>query len=160
MLIKKKLLFSFFKKKNSNAFYSLIQIVKKGQTVSTKLQKNKFNVFSKKKKFNLSSAKIVFGIGDSSIAKICNKFGLNTRVKILKCKLKTVTKITTLINKLTFKKTLKIKLINIRKFTTDKLRNYRGARHTFRYPVRGQRTHTNAQTRKRLGNNKAQRDLS
>lgn len=160
MLIKKKLLFSFLKKKNLNAFYSSIQIVKSAKTISTNFQKTKLNVFSKKKKFNLSSAKIVFGVGHSSIVKICNKFGLNTRIKILKCKLKTVTKITKLINKLTFKKTLKIKLINIRKFAVDKLKNYRGARHFLRYPVRGQRTHTNAQTRKRLGNSKGQRDLS
>jgi ribosomal protein S13 len=39
-------------------------------------------------------------------------------------------------------------LINIEKY--KKLKNYRGMRHTLRLPVRGQRTHTNANTVKRI----------
>lgn len=39
-------------------------------------------------------------------------------------------------------------LINIEKY--KKLKNYRGMRHTLRLPVRGQRTHTNANTAKRI----------
>jgi ribosomal protein S13 len=59
-------------------------------------------------------------------------------------------KINRLINHLTFKKTLKDKIIKLRMFVINDLKNYVYIRYVNGYPVRGQRTHTNSKTRKRL----------
>jgi ribosomal protein S13 len=48
-----------------------------------------------------------------------------------------------------YKATEQYKILNnIEKY--KKLKNYRGMRHTLKLPVRGQRTHTNANTIKRM----------
>jgi small subunit ribosomal protein S13 len=41
--------------------------------------------------------------------------------------------------------------INLNILKLKKIKNYRGIRHILRLPVRGQRTHTNAKTSRRLG---------
>ena len=52
-------------------------------------------------------------------------------------------------NLLHYKATEQYKILNnIEKY--KKLKNYRGMRHTLKLPVRGQRTHTNANTIKRM----------
>ena len=106
--------------------------------------------FLKKKKFDVNKFIKNYGIGKNRIFSFYNKFGLNNRLRFIKAKYKIFKHINILINKLTFRNTLKNKLLNIRKFTVESLRNYKGVRHSLRYPVRGQRTHTNAKTRKRL----------
>jgi small subunit ribosomal protein S13 len=45
--------------------------------------------------------------------------------------------------------TLKTKIRRVVNFYV-KLKNYKGIRHNLGYPVRGQRTHTNAKTRKKI----------
>jgi len=115
-------------------------------------RKDQFNNFFKKKNFDLDAVKQNFGISDSSVSNICKKFGLNRRIEIVKIKFKIRSKISKIVTKLTFKKNLKNKIISIRKFAIEKLKNYKGVRYFLRYPVRGQRTHTNSKTRKHLKN--------
>ena len=143
-------------RRSLNVFFSTQsnKIGKSWSTVSQINNSKKVVKFQNKKIFNLSTAKTTFGIGNSSIEKICKKFGLNNRIHILKCKLKTTRRINNLINKLTFKRTLKNKIIRIRKFSMEELKNYKGIRYELGYPIRGQRTHTNAKTRKKLQKNK------
>ena len=118
-------------KKNFCIFYSSIQLVKNESKLSNiKIKKkNEASNFFKKKNFNLNSVKQNFGISNSSVLDICKKFGLNNRVQIFKIKLKTHLKIVKIINKLTFKKSLKNKIINIRKFAIEKLKNYKDIRY-------------------------------
>ena len=99
---------------------------------------------------NLNSFNKIYGVGNHTISSICHKYGLNSRTKNIKIKYNIVRKITNSLNILTSKNTLKFKLLEIRKFAVKRLKNYKGVRHLLRYPVRGQRTHTNAKTRKRL----------
>jgi len=118
---------------------------------SLKIKKlNNETKFLKKKKFDVNKFIKIYGIGKNRIFSFYNKFGLNRRVRLIKVKYRIFKNINLLINKLTFRNTLQNKLLNIRKFTIESLRNYKGIRHSLRYPVRGQRTHTNAKTRKRL----------
>lgn len=145
--------FNVFSDKNIDVFYSSIQIVKNESFLNNQNFKRKFNTLNNKYKFfNVSTIKSNFGVGTSSVNSICKKFGLNKKIKIFKFKLKTITKITKFINKLTFKKTLKLKVINIRKFAMNNLKHYKGSRYALSYPIRGQRTHTNSKTRKKLKN--------
>ena len=150
---------------NSNSNYFSSRIDKTAKSWSTFLQKGpKKKIVSLKKKrvFNLGVAKTTFGISNSSITKICNKFGLNGRINIKtsKCNLKTTRKVNKFINKLTFKRSLKSKIVKRRKFAIETLKNYKGVRYNLGYPIRGQRTHTNARTRKKLKNNKKQNYLT
>jgi len=100
--------------------------------------------------FNFFKIKLTFGINFSSITKICQIFGINKRLKIIKFNISKMKKINRLINHLTFKKTLKDKIIKLRMFVINDLKNYVYIRYVNGYPVRGQRTHTNSKTRKRL----------
>lgn len=113
------------------------------------------NIKKKKiKRLNTNPLKNIFGIGSGTASSVYKKYGLNNRIKTFKAKTSVVQKITSLINKLTFKNTLRNKQTEIRRFTNTRLKNYKGARHLLRYPVRGQRTHSNGKTRKRLKNTK------
>ena len=103
-------------------------------------------------KIQITNLNNIYGVGNSTIFSIYNKYGLNNRIKISKIKYPTFRKITNSINKLTFKNKFRNKQIEIRKFVTTRLKNYKGMRHLLRYPIRGQRTHSNGKTRKRLKN--------
>lgn len=105
-------------------------------------------------KFNLSAFKKLYGINNKTIFSFCNKYGLNIKNKNINLKYNVYRKIKNWTNKITFKDTLRNKILDIRNFTVKRLKNYIGARHSLRYPVRGQRTRTNAKTRKRLKSQK------
>jgi len=114
------------------------------------LSKNYSKNIKTTKTLKIKSLNNFYGIGNSTIFSIYNKYGLNNKTKKLKTKSVTFQKIINLANKLTLKNTLRNKQIEIRKFTVKRLKNYKGVRHLLRYPVRGQRTHTNGKTRKKL----------
>jgi len=102
------------------------------------------NKFSNKKNFlNF------FGIGENRYFFICKKIGLNPNSKRMEYGKKIGVKLEFLIKKYTYNHSLKKKIKNVINFYL-KLRNYRGLRHSGSYPVRGQRTRTNAKTSKRL----------
>ena len=78
-----------------------------------------------------------------------SKVGLNKRIKSDFLKLTHISRFNTLQNKFYFGKELKKKIQNNITFFV-KIKCYKGMRHKLKYPTRGQRTHTNAKTRKNL----------
>lgn len=77
------------------------------------------------------------------------KVGLNKRLKPIFLKQTHVLRSEILLNKFLLNKELKKKVQNNILFLM-KIKSYKGIRHQFKYPVRGQRTHTNAKTQKKL----------
>jgi ribosomal protein S13 len=107
-------------------------------------------MFIKKNKITLNFFKKIYGVGSASLICFFNYYGVNIRLHILKPKQEFFSRIRILIDEITFRKTLKMKLIANRKFIIEKVKNYISLRHVFHYPVHGQRTHTNGKTRKKL----------
>ena len=99
---------------------------------------------STKKKF-----KKITGIGNKNINIIYNEIGLNPRIFQVVVKPKQDRAVNYLIKRMSFNKTLKIKIRKIINFYIN-IKTYKGLRHQSKQPVRGQRTHTNAKTVKKL----------
>lgn len=90
-----------------------------------------------------------FGINKNLNIKAYKKFGLNTRT----CKINLLEKYKKLILKFFQTKNLGKKLKQKTKDNIDfiiKNKTYKGIRHKNKYPARGQRTHTNAKTKKKI----------
>ena len=89
----------------------------------------------------------IYGIGDSTAQKICNAVGIAYSKKIKDLDDTDLEKIREEIGRMTIEGDLRRELsINIKRLMD--LGCYRGLRHRKSLPVRGQRTHTNARTRK------------
>jgi small subunit ribosomal protein S13 len=91
-----------------------------------------------------------YGIGTKKVAFFFIKLGLNLRNKkiIYLNKLQNI-KILRYKNKNIINNKLKARLKKIIKFP-QKIRVYKGLRNKYKYPCRGQRTRTNAKTKKRF----------
>ena len=103
----------------------------------------------KTKKKSLKNKSFGFGINKKN--KITDFLGLNHRKKPRKFKIKQKNKIKKIISKSRKKilgKKLKIKINKIIEFYIN-MKSYKGMRHKFKYPIRGQRTRTNAKTIKK-----------
>ena len=89
-----------------------------------------------------------FGINNNIQKKICDKIGINNKKNFLKLKSNLLVKTETFLKKqqISKGKILKESIKKNIEFLIE-LKNYKGIRHKLKYPVRGQRTHTNAQTR-------------
>ena len=105
---------------------------------------------SNKKYYFMFNFKKIYGIGKNRLTFFYKQFGLNNRLKSNKVKYIVYLNTNKLVNKFTFKNSLKNFLIKNRSFLIEKVRNYKALRHELRYPVRGQRTRTNSKTRKKL----------
>jgi len=98
----------------------------------------------------LKRIKAIKGLGDKSIMNIRAIFGINIKKKS--------SFTIPYINTLRIKKFLRVKKTDILLQTLIKkrinnhilIKSYLGLRHKNSYPVRGQRTHTNAKTQKKL----------
>jgi small subunit ribosomal protein S13 len=90
----------------------------------------------------------IFGIGRSSAIKICGKTGINTEKRINDLSQDDVNKLRTIIeNEYKVEGRLRTEVaLNIKRLID--IGCYRGFRHRKGLPVRGQRTRTNARTRK------------
>ena len=97
--------------------------------------------------YNLLKKKLLRhnGIGTKAVNSIYTNLGLNPRLRSINYRSLQLNRINKAVNKLSYKKTFKTKINSIINYYI-KLKNYRGVRHLMRYPVRGQRTHTNAKT--------------
>jgi len=93
--------------------------------------------------------KKIAGIGNKNINIIYSEIGLNPRIFQVVVKPKQDRTLNYLIKKISFNKTLKIKIKKIINFYIN-IKTYKGLRHQSKQPVRGQRTHTNAKTVKKL----------
>lgn len=90
----------------------------------------------------------IFGIGHTTAGKIIAQLGLNPSIRVYELNADQVLQISDYITKTyTVEGDLRRRLSMDLKALMD-LGSYRGLRHRKRLPVRGQRTHTNARTRK------------
>ena len=109
-----------------------------------------FNKTISDSKSILYSLTILYGINEYQSKKICKNIGINPQITINKLKNNHVNLLTNYINK-------NIKIEDILKQSKKKrlnelleIKSYRGIRQSIGLPVRGQRTHTNAKTSKKL----------
>ena len=90
----------------------------------------------------------IFGINKNSTKYLLYTCGINKRIDSQKVKVSQYYQIDKKINKIKKGKHLKEDIRNTISFLL-KIKTYRGIRHNLGYPVRGQRTHTNAKTNKK-----------
>ena len=90
----------------------------------------------------------IFGIGPKIASDICSKASIDLSKRVNELNESEITKIREIVeSKYTVEGDLRRKIsVNIKRLTD--LGCYRGLRHRKKLPVRGQRTHTNARTRK------------
>ena len=92
----------------------------------------------------------LYGIGYKTSNNICNNLGLSKNMMLKELSEKQIFYLIKYIEQ------YYIIEDNLRKYNNDnilrlfKSKNYRGSRHLYDFPVRGQRTSTNAKTQKRL----------
>lgn len=98
----------------------------------------------------LYSLTVLYGINEFQSKKICKNIGINPQITLTKLKKNHVNRLIVYINK-----NLKVEQV-LKKLKTEKLdelveiKSNRGIRQSQGLPVRGQRTHTNAKTSKKL----------
>jgi len=105
---------------------------------------------SKSIAFALSS---VYGIGIKQSTKICNKLGFAKNLKVRQLSEEQIKKLTRLIeiSNLVITSELK-KFKNLLLKTLVSIKSYKGLRKIKGLPVRGQRTHTNSRTARKVRN--------
>jgi len=91
---------------------------------------------------------LIPGINKHTFLEFSQKSGLNKRVDSLFLKRKHIYKFNKIVNKTCVEKKLKEKVRSNITFLSS-IKSYKGNRHKLKYPTRGQRTHTNAKTRKK-----------
>ena len=109
-----------------------------------------FNKYISPKKTIKIALTTIYGIGKARAINITNSLCINENLRFNSLKGVEISKICKYIATqykvgTTLQKTVSD---DIKKHI--KIRNYKGIRHTLKLPVRGQRTHTNAKTRKRV----------
>ena len=94
----------------------------------------------------------IYGIGKTSAEKICNKLKINLNLRTHQISEEKLAQVRSLIEKEfpVLEGDLRRKISSDIKRLID-IGCYRGIRHVKKLPVRGQRTHTNAKTRKGRG---------
>ena len=90
-----------------------------------------------------------FGVGLNSMHKIFSKFGINKRIKVPFLNREQLEKYTNFEKSLLLNKDLKLQIKDTLYFKQT-IKCYSGIRNMLRYPSRGQRTHTNARTKKKF----------
>lgn len=104
----------------------------------------------KQKNFNIfKNFYLVFGLGKSTINLVYMLNGVNIKTCPKNLKKAQQKKIFKKIKSKKLGKQLKKYIQGRIKFFLD-IRTWRGLRHAQKYPIRGQRTHTNAKTKKKL----------
>ena len=97
--------------------------------------------------FSLSS---VFGIGKRRSFFICKKLGLSQNLKVKNLSAKQINKIFRTINSLNYIVASDLKRFNLLNYNKlVSIKSYKGLRRKRGFPIRGQRTHTNAKTSKK-----------
>jgi small subunit ribosomal protein S13 len=95
----------------------------------------------------------IYGIGKNRAIEICNKLNISISSKIEDIDNKTITEIQKLVNTYKIEGELRREVsMNIKRLVD--IKSYRGKRHRSGLPCRGQRTKTNAKTRKKNKYNK------
>ena len=93
----------------------------------------------------------IYGIGKNRSFLICKKLGFSYNIKVKNLSSSQINQIIKLIETLNFILANDLKRLNlIAKQKLITIKSYRGLRKKQGFPVRGQRTHTNARTAKRI----------
>lgn len=94
----------------------------------------------------------IFGIGKKKSINICDYFGISKKINITTLTLKKKDQVILFIeNSLRINEDLKQNLTQIKE-QSQRLKTYKGVRSRLKLPRRGQRTHTNSKTVKKLNN--------
>ena len=99
----------------------------------------------------LFALRYIFGIGKSRAVLICKKLGFLPNLKVKNLSDEQVSKILRLSESLNYvlaNDLRRLKLLSLQRLVS--IKSYRGLRRKKGFPVRGQRTHTNAKTSKRI----------
>ncbi len=91
----------------------------------------------------------VYGIGKTNAYKICHKLGFLPQLKANLLRQDQKQNLLNYLETAPIENVLRRQVKESREFLIN-LKNTRGLRNKLGYPVRGQRTHTNAQTKKKL----------
>ncbi len=97
---------------------------------------------------NFNNKVSIYGIKKQIKKKFFKDSGINLRVIPKNLKTKQNIKLNSFLTKIRFGKNLK-EFIRNNIFFFIKIKSYKGNRHKLKYPTRGQRTHTNAKTKKK-----------
>jgi len=108
-----------------------------------------FNFWDYSDHLGLNRFKQIFGINKKKFKKYCIFFGLNPRTIVFFLKYKNVKKIVKKFLNEFYGKPLRNYIRRVF-FFLWKIRSYRGFRHKVHLPARGQRTRTNARTKRKL----------
>lgn len=104
---------------------------------------------SNKKVYFLKSFSSIYGVNSKKVKSLCQNFGLNPSNKDIKLKKINNGFIVKNFKVDDYDKNLKLQIRKNIKFL-NQIRTYRGIRHNSKLPSRGQRTKTNAKTKKRF----------
>jgi small subunit ribosomal protein S13 len=95
--------------------------------------------------------KYVYGIGKNRSFLICKKLGFSSNLKVKSLSNNQVNQVLKLVESLNFSLANDLKRLELlAKQRLISIKSYRGLRRKKGFPVRGQRTHTNAKTAKRI----------
>jgi len=93
----------------------------------------------------------VYGIGESKSLLICKKLGFSSNLRVKNLSSVQINQILKLIESLNFVLANELKKLKLlQKQHLVNIKSYRGLRRKKGYPIRGQRTHTNAKTASKL----------
>ena len=109
---------------------------------------NKKNFKDKKINYILNFS-LVYGVGSVRLQNLCKNLGINCRFFNIKIKKKLNLKIEKFFRRFRYTFHLRNRIKKNLDFLWQ-IRNYKGFRYKFHLPARGQRTKTNAKTKKKL----------
>jgi small subunit ribosomal protein S13 len=99
----------------------------------------------------LFALKFIYGIGKNKSYKLCKHLGFSPNLNLKQLSKEQINRLTKTVELLNFKTSSDLKKLKaIKKNKLIRIKSYRGLRKTLGLPIRGQRTHTNAKTAKRV----------
>nr|QHD44999.1 ribosomal protein S13 [Bryopsis plumosa] len=96
----------------------------------------------------LISLQSIFGLNTTNALKVCSLVGISPKVKLVKLKVNQLNKLVRICREEIDTSLLRHTQNDVQRLI--QLKHYRGTRHMFGLPARGQRTRTNGQTSKKL----------
>nr|YP_010437032.1 ribosomal protein S13 [Ulva meridionalis]UTA96506.1 ribosomal protein S13 [Ulva meridionalis]UTA96566.1 ribosomal protein S13 [Ulva meridionalis]UTA96623.1 ribosomal protein S13 [Ulva meridionalis]UTA96675.1 ribosomal protein S13 [Ulva meridionalis]UTA96728.1 ribosomal protein S13 [Ulva meridionalis] len=96
----------------------------------------------------LISLQALFGLNTTNALKICSLVGISPKVKLEKLRVNQLNKLMRICREEVDTSLIRYTQNDIQRLI--QLKHYRGTRHMFGLPARGQRTRTNAQTSKKI----------
>ncbi len=94
------------------------------------------------------SLQSIFGLNTTNALKVCSLVGISPKVKLVKLKVNQLNKLVRICREEIDTSLLRHTQNDVQRLI--QLKHYRGTRHMFGLPARGQRTRTNGQTSKKL----------